>query len=169
MDKDDSCSEDEEEDDDDSDDDSDEDDTAELMKELEKIKQERQQEQEKAELLAKEQEEREMEERAMTGNPLLDHGNASSSSTATASVKRRWDDDVIFKNQTRGVSDKPEKRFINDMLRSDFHRKYVLLAFSGICSRLSDFANRSFLSLSLDSCPSTSSNKSFQIAILYLR
>lgn len=154
MDKDDSCSE-EEDEDDDSDDDSDEDDTAELMKELEKIKQERQQEQEKAELLAKEQEEREMEERAMTGNPLLDHGNGASSSTATASVKRRWDDDVIFKNQTRGVSDKPEKRFINDMLRSDFHRKYVLLAFvasASVCLTLLTIL------FSLDSCPSTSSS-----------
>ena len=41
------------------------------------------------------------------------------------SVKRRWDDDVIFKNQARGMSDKPKKRFINDTLRSDFHRKFM--------------------------------------------
>lgn len=37
----------------------------------------------------------------------------------------RWDDDVVFKNQARGLDDKPKKRFINDMLRSDFHKKFL--------------------------------------------
>ena len=40
------------------------------------------------------------------------------------SIKRRWDDDVVFKNQAR---DEPnaKKRFINDTVRSDFHIKFL--------------------------------------------
>ena len=36
----------------------------------------------------------------------------------------RWDDDVVFKNQAR---DEPvaKKRFINDTIRNDFHRKFL--------------------------------------------
>ena len=39
-------------------------------------------------------------------------------------VKRRWNDDVVFRNQTK---DEPEqkKRFINDTIRSDFHRSLL--------------------------------------------
>lgn len=39
-------------------------------------------------------------------------------------IKRRWNDDVIFRNQAR---DEPErkKRFINDTVRSDFHRNFL--------------------------------------------
>ena len=41
-------------------------------------------------------------------------------------VKRRWDDDVVFKNQARGTEEKgKEKRFVNDLLRSDFHRRFM--------------------------------------------
>ena len=36
----------------------------------------------------------------------------------------RWDDDVIFKNQTRGEPER-KKRFINDTVRSDFHRRFM--------------------------------------------
>jgi hypothetical protein len=28
-------------------------------------------------------------------------------------MKRRWDDDVVFKNQARGTEDKGKKEFIN--------------------------------------------------------
>lgn len=38
--------------------------------------------------------------------------------------KCRWDDDVVFKNQARGEAKTP-KRFINDTIRSDFHRKFL--------------------------------------------
>ncbi|KAI8902595.1 Pre-mRNA-splicing factor Cwf15/Cwc15 [Globomyces pollinis-pini] len=108
----------------DSDSDSDdEDDTAELLRELEKIKHERLLEQQRLEREEKEAEEREKEEKAMTGNPLL---NADAMEDGTNfTVKRRWDEDVIFKNQSRGVPEVPKKRFINDMLRSDFHRKFM--------------------------------------------
>lgn len=36
----------------------------------------------------------------------------------------RWDEDVIFKNQSRGEP-KAVKRFINDTVRSDFHQKFL--------------------------------------------
>ncbi|TGO56283.1 hypothetical protein BCON_0080g00360 [Botryotinia convoluta] len=102
--------------DDDSDDDEDE--TAELQRELEKIKRERaeKREQEGRERLAAEEAEREHD--IALGNPLL---NAKSD----FNVKRRWDDDVIFKNQARGTEDKGKKEFVNDLLRSDFHKKFM--------------------------------------------
>ena len=36
----------------------------------------------------------------------------------------RWYDDVVFKNQAK---DEPQrkKRFINDTIRNDFHRKFL--------------------------------------------
>ncbi|KAL3953607.1 hypothetical protein ACCO45_011563 [Purpureocillium lilacinum] len=41
-------------------------------------------------------------------------------------MKRRWDDDVVFKNQARGTEDKGKKKeFVNDLLRSDFHRRFM--------------------------------------------
>jgi protein CWC15 len=100
----------------------DDDDTAALLLELEKIKKERQEEKERLEKEQAEIEARRKEELAMSGNPLL---SASAVQEGTSFVKRRWDDDVIFKNQARGVTDNPKKRFINDMLRSDFHRKFM--------------------------------------------
>lgn len=42
-------------------------------------------------------------------------------------MKRRWDDDVIFKNQARGTDDKNKKKeFVNDLLRSDFHKRFMV-------------------------------------------
>jgi len=37
----------------------------------------------------------------------------------------RWDDDVVFKNCARGEMNKKEARFVNDTLRSDFHKKFM--------------------------------------------
>ena len=39
-------------------------------------------------------------------------------------VKRRWDDDVVFRNQERGEP-KVQKRFVNDTIRNDFHRRFL--------------------------------------------
>ncbi|KAJ3021925.1 UNVERIFIED_CONTAM: hypothetical protein HDU68_009394 [Siphonaria sp. JEL0065] len=113
----------------DSDDDTD-DDEAELMRELEKIKRERAEEKERLERDKREEEERVREEAMLAGNPLLNGGASVSASSAIVvsggfAVKRRWDDDVIFKNQARGVEERPKKRFVNDLLRSDFHRKFM--------------------------------------------
>ncbi|KXN66024.1 Cwf15/Cwc15 cell cycle control protein [Conidiobolus coronatus NRRL 28638] len=98
----------------------DDDENAELMRELEKIRQERAIEKERQELEKLEKEKADNEERAILGNPLL-----FNSDKKNFSVKRRWDEDVIFKNQARGTEDKKPKRFINDLLRSDFHRKFM--------------------------------------------
>lgn len=102
----------------DDDDDDEEDETAELMRELEKIKRERaeQKAKEEAEKAAEEEEEREYE--IARGNPLLNPKDFN--------VKRRWDDDVVFKNQARGTDDKKPKEFVNDLLRSDFHRRFMV-------------------------------------------
>ncbi|KAI9832655.1 MAG: complexed with cef1p [Sarea resinae] len=97
--------------------DDDEDETAELMRELEKIKKER------AEQRAREEQEKEAEEQEKReydiakGNPLLNSKDFS--------VKRRWDDDVVFRNQARGTEDKRKKEFVNDLLRSDFHKRFM--------------------------------------------
>ncbi|MCJ1316739.1 complexed with cef1p [Xylographa vitiligo] len=95
-----------------------EDETAELLRELEKIKKERaeQREKEERERAAEEQEKREHD--IALGNPLLNP-------TKDFSVRRRWDDDVVFKNQARGTEDKRKKEFINDLLRSDFHKRFM--------------------------------------------
>lgn len=39
---------------------------------------------------------------------------------------QRWDDDVVFKNQARGTEDKKKKEFVNDLLRSDFHKRFMV-------------------------------------------
>ncbi|KAK4768015.1 hypothetical protein SAY87_003156 [Trapa incisa] len=101
----------------DDDEDEDEDDTMALMEELERIKKERAEEKLRKEKLEMEEELKAKEAELLRGNPLLNN-------PASFSVKRRWDDDVVFKNQARGESKAP-KRFINDTIRSDFHRKFL--------------------------------------------
>ena len=105
------------------------------MAELEKIKRERAeqrakevrysshintvawaQDNQEAEKAAKEQEQREFD--IARGNPLLNPKDFN--------VKRRWDDDVVFKNQARGTEDKTHKEFVNDLLRSDFHKRFMV-------------------------------------------
>ena len=45
---------------------------------------------------------------------------------ANFKAKRRWDDDIVFKNCAKGVDDqKKDKRFVNDTLRSEFHKKFM--------------------------------------------
>ncbi|KAI5779706.1 Cwf15/Cwc15 cell cycle control family protein [Geopyxis carbonaria] len=107
--------------DDDSDDEDEEDETAELLRELEKIKKERAEtrEREEREKAAEEESKREFD--IARGNPLL-----NPKSPADFNIKRRWDDDVIFKNQARGTDDRNKKKeFVNDLLRSDFHKKFM--------------------------------------------
>ncbi|XP_053313864.1 spliceosome-associated protein CWC15 homolog [Spea bombifrons] len=111
-----------EDEDDDSDEDSD-DDSA-LLAELEKIKKERAEEQARKELEQKAEEERIRMENILSGNPLLNLAGPVQAQ-ATFKVKRRWDDDVVFKNCAKGVDDKKDKRFINDTLRSEFHKKFM--------------------------------------------
>ncbi|GAA94947.1 uncharacterized protein L969DRAFT_25787 [Mixia osmundae IAM 14324] len=118
-------------------DDDDEDETAQLMAELEKIKRERAEEKARQEEAANSAANADREAEVASGNPLLDLKAAlnrggsptpsmMSSSTATTGfgVKRRWDDDVIFRNQAV-QNDAPRKEFVNDLLRTDFHRKFM--------------------------------------------
>ncbi|QIW99974.1 hypothetical protein AMS68_005492 [Peltaster fructicola] len=103
----------------DSDEDEEEDEQAELMRELAKIKAERAEAaaKEAAEKAKKEEEQREKD--IALGNPLLN-------SQQDYGIKRRWDDDVVFKNQARGTEERgKDKKFVNDLLRSDFHRKFM--------------------------------------------
>ncbi|XP_010542510.1 PREDICTED: protein CWC15 homolog isoform X2 [Tarenaya hassleriana] len=102
---------------DDESDDDDEDDTEALLAELEQIKKERAEEKLRKEKQQQEEELKVKEEALLRGNPLLN-------SPASFNVKRRWDDDVVFKNQARGETKAP-KRFINDTIRNDFHRKFL--------------------------------------------
>ncbi|KAK3333825.1 Cwf15/Cwc15 cell cycle control protein-domain-containing protein [Cercophora scortea] len=98
--------EEEDDDDDDSDSDSDDDDDAELQRELERVRRERveKREREEREKAAAEEEARERD--IALGNPLLNKPDFN--------IKRRWDDDVVFKNQARGTDDKGKKKeFIN--------------------------------------------------------
>ena len=112
-------------------------------RELARIKQEREAEAARKAVEDKAREEAEKKEAMLRGNPLL-----ASSSFA---VKRRWDDDHVFRNQVRAVSllsgqaesrarrasecgaagrqargeGTGKKRFINDTIRNDFHRKFL--------------------------------------------
>jgi len=111
--------EDDDDDDDDDDESEDEDDEEVLLRELEKIKKERAEQREKEEREKAAAEEAKREVDIARGNPLLN-------SDAFA-VKRRWDDDVIFKNQARGTDERGKKKeFVNDLLRSDFHKKFMV-------------------------------------------
>lgn len=75
------------------------------MRELEKIKKERQAQKEKEEQERAAQEEEQREVDIARGNPLLNPQDFN--------MKRRWDDDVVFKNQARGTEKKDGKEFVN--------------------------------------------------------
>ncbi len=102
----------------DSEDDSDSDDEEALLLELElqKIKKERaEQKRKQAEEEAKRKAEEDLEG-VVRGNPLLVPSGGG--------LSRRWDDDVVFKNQARDEP-KLKKRFVNDTIRNDFHRRFM--------------------------------------------
>lgn len=91
------------------------------MRELEKIKREREEERVRKEEEERKAVEQESREEILQGNPLLQQTGGNGGS---AKMKRRWNDDVVFKNQSRN---EPElkKRFINDTIRNDFHRRFL--------------------------------------------
>ncbi|KAF9047488.1 Pre-mRNA-splicing factor Cwf15/Cwc15 [Panaeolus papilionaceus] len=109
-----------------------EDDEAELMRELEKIKRERAAEKARqdAEQNASAAADREAE--IATANPLLNLAAAlgaqtpglSTTAPGTFQVKKRWDDDLIFKNQAMDQKTN-QNGFVNDLLRTEFHRKFM--------------------------------------------
>jgi len=106
--------------DDDEEEDSDEDDTAELMAELSRIKKERAAEKAQQEAAKAVEEEQIRTDNILHGNPLLNQGKTD------FKVKRRWDDDVVFKNCAKGMSEHgKDPSFINDSIRSEFHKKFM--------------------------------------------
>lgn len=117
IDADDDSEEDQDDSDDDDDDDSDDDSDAELQRELDRVRREREERKKKEEEERQKEEQDAREKNIALGNPLLNKQDFN--------MKRRWDDDVVFKNQARGTEDKGKKEFVNDLLRSDFHRRFM--------------------------------------------
>uniref|UniRef100_A0A060T2D0 Pre-mRNA-splicing factor CWC15 n=1 Tax=Blastobotrys adeninivorans TaxID=409370 RepID=A0A060T2D0_BLAAD len=104
----------EEQDASDSESDDDSDDEQALLQELERIKKERA-EQKRLEQEKEEQARQQArEEEIAYGNPLLN---------PSFTVKRSWTDESVFKNQAR--QGPKQEGFVNDMLRSDFHRNFI--------------------------------------------
>eukprot|EP01068_Selenidium_serpulae_P008935 Selendium_serpulae@DN5108_c0_g1_i1.p1 len=85
-----------------------------LLRELEKLKKERKAEEDK--ILEEEKKKQAPQEKAfaLRKNPLL----------TDASLNKRWDDECLFKNQNKNLA-APKKQFINDTVRSDFHKKFL--------------------------------------------
>jgi hypothetical protein len=44
--------------------------------------------------------------------------------TFARAVKRSWHEETVFKHQSRGEP-AAKKRFVNDTIRSDFHRRFL--------------------------------------------
>jgi protein CWC15 len=99
------------------------------MAELARIKRERAAEAARLEEQKRIEEEKIRMDNILKGNPLLNPSKSSTQSSNTEfRVKRRWDDDVVFKNCAKADSSTGEKRvaqFVNDSLRSDFHRRFM--------------------------------------------
>jgi len=96
--------------------DDEEDDTEKLFEEYERIKKEREEEQKKKNMEREAEMDKEGELELMRANPLLAGGGYS--------LTKRWYEDAVFKNQAK-TEPKEKKRFINDTVRSDFHKKFL--------------------------------------------
>ncbi|KFP74652.1 Protein CWC15 A [Acanthisitta chloris] len=104
--------------------DSDDDDTAALLAELEKIKKERAEEQARKEQEQKAEEERIRMENILKAENVITAVGFYSLPQILSQVM--WDDDVVFKNCAKGIDEtKKDKRFVNDTLRSEFHKKFM--------------------------------------------
>ena len=122
-----------------------EDSEEELRKELEKIKQEQEEENRKKNITIKKNLEEEImnNKKSCTNSVGLNSSFISSSSfennyTSTFrnnssikssvdngfSLKKKWYEDTIFKNQSR-KEEPVKKRFINDSVHSDFHKRFM--------------------------------------------
>jgi hypothetical protein len=83
-----------------------------LMRELAKIKQER------AEAQLKRKAEQEAKEEAIAqANPLLSGG--------ASALRRRWDDDTVFRGQAAKPAAAKKNTFVNDAVRSHSHKKFL--------------------------------------------
>ena len=101
----------------------DEDEEAALQAELAKIRAERAAVKAREEEEAAKEEQAQMEEAALTGNPLLNSHNGS----ASAQLKRKWNDDVVFRNQARS---EPGMKFgFNLPLFDHLCKQYCILTY----------------------------------------
>lgn len=87
----------------------------ELYKEYDKIKRMRDEERRQKEREEADKLKQLTEEQILLGNPLMNN---------TYSLKKKWFEDTVFKNQSK-TEVKVKKRFVNDTVRSDFHRKFI--------------------------------------------
>lgn len=92
-----------------------------LLREYVKIKKEREDQQRKKEEEKAKQIEDQQNEELLTDHPLY---NKEEESEGIYSLGRKWYDETVFKNQAR-IQKKDKKRFINDTVRSDFHRNFL--------------------------------------------
>lgn len=92
-----------------SDEDDDSDEEAELLRELEKIKKERAEAQSQRDL-------KEKQESAINSNPLLNPNKP---------IKKNWRQDKIFNYKNNSEKRKTDDDYVNDLLRSDFHQKFL--------------------------------------------
>jgi protein CWC15 len=110
--------------DDDKGSDDEDDDEAALQAELTKIRAEREAAKQQVEQEAAAEENAKNEQAALLGNPLLKGNTMGDDGNATMGKRRRWNDDVVFRNQAKGEP-VPKKRFINDTVRNDFHKRFL--------------------------------------------
>lgn len=90
-----------------------------MWKEYERIRKIREEEKKEEERRLAEKMKSQNREEVLMGNPLLNKG-----SHMGYSLKKKWFEDTVFKNQAK-TEHKVKKRFINDTVRSDFHRKFI--------------------------------------------
>lgn len=127
----------------DSDEEEEQDEQAALLRELEKIKAERLAAKQRSSQLDSTTAQISREEEIARGNPLLNLQNAFQPCSGRQTeqersgggieeafkVKRRWDDDVIFKNQASAAGNTAgrggQRGFVNDLTRSEFHKKFM--------------------------------------------
>jgi len=90
------------------------DDEAELMQELERVKRERE------EVKERQRAEEDRQRAEIRSEELL----RSSASAPGYALQKKWTEETVFRNQCHGEP-KPKPRFINDTVRSDFHKKFL--------------------------------------------
>ena len=94
---------------------SDSDDEDELLMEYERLKKEREEKENREKEQIYENLTSKQEEEILKGNPILD---------SSYSLKKRWYEETPFRNQSL-TEPKDKKRFINDTVRSDFHKSFL--------------------------------------------
>mmetsp|Transcript_8725 Transcript_8725/g.12901 ORF Transcript_8725/g.12901 Transcript_8725/m.12901 type:complete len:240 (-) Transcript_8725:6683-7402(-) len=96
-----------------------EEDEAELLRQLEKMREEKRAQQ----ALAAEKEEKEKEESILEGNTLLTREDDQAG--PAFAVKRKWHDTTVFRNQAASQAKPKKRKYINDTMRNDMQREFM--------------------------------------------